>query len=358
MRGVVYDGNDYQVVDDLSVRDRGRRGRGCRIQAAGVCHSDVSVIDGTIPFPTPVVLGHEGAGIVERGRRPVTTVAVGDHVVLSTLGNCGACDACDSGKPTHCRHDVRQDVRAVHLARPQGASSSPTSAPSPSRRSSRPARPSRSTRTCRSRWPRCWGAASSPVSARCFNRAKVTHGQSVLVIGVGGIGLNVIQGARPGRRAADHRGRHQPAEGGAGPAVRRHRLHPRTRTRRATVGPNGVDYAFECVGHPALIRTSIDVLDWGGTLRDPRRARGSDRRPRSTSRHVQRQDDHGLPLRLVRSPTPTRARYRRALPPGGSSSTSWCRRSYKFEEIKRRSTTSRQVELTARGGSSPSDVGC
>src|SRR5947208_16628706 len=103
MRGVVYDGNDYQVVDDLSVRDPGPGEVAVRIEAAGVCHSDVSVITGTIPFPTPVVLGHEGAGVVEAVGDLVTSVKVGDHVVLSTLGNCGACQYCDAGRPTMCR---------------------------------------------------------------------------------------------------------------------------------------------------------------------------------------------------------------------------------------------------------------
>ena len=70
-----------------------------QIMRPGVCHSDVSVIDGTIPFPTPVVLGHEGAGHRGRGGLDaVTDLSVGDHVVLSTLGNCGACDACDRGQ--------------------------------------------------------------------------------------------------------------------------------------------------------------------------------------------------------------------------------------------------------------------
>src|SRR3954462_1714048 len=103
MRGVVYDGNDYQVVDDLSVKDPGPGEVAVRIEAGGPGHSDLSVISGTIPFPTPVVLGHEGAGIVEAVGSSVTTVKEGDHVILSTLGNCGACQYCDSGKPTMCR---------------------------------------------------------------------------------------------------------------------------------------------------------------------------------------------------------------------------------------------------------------
>ena len=96
MRGVVYDGNDYQVVDDLSVRDPGPGEVVVGIKAAGLCHSDLSVITGTIPFPTPVVLGHEGAGVVEAVGPNVKNVKEGDHVVLSTLGNCGACQFCDA----------------------------------------------------------------------------------------------------------------------------------------------------------------------------------------------------------------------------------------------------------------------
>ena len=103
MRGVVYDGNDYQVVDDLSVRDPGPGEVAVQIEAAGLCYSDLSVIAGTIPFPTPVVLGHEGAGVVEEVGDAVRKVQVGDHVVLTTLGSCGLCDACDRGQPTHCR---------------------------------------------------------------------------------------------------------------------------------------------------------------------------------------------------------------------------------------------------------------
>src|SRR3954469_19511418 len=103
MRGVVFDGTGYQVVDDLLVRGPGAGEVQVRIESAGLCHSDLSVVNGTIPFPTPVVLGHEGAGVVEEIGPGVTTVQEGDHVVLSTLGNCGACAACDSGRPTMCR---------------------------------------------------------------------------------------------------------------------------------------------------------------------------------------------------------------------------------------------------------------
>ncbi|MDX3646299.1 alcohol dehydrogenase catalytic domain-containing protein, partial [Streptomyces sp. MB09-02B] len=67
MRGVVFDGKRAEVVDDLAVREPGPGEVRVAITAAGLCHSDLSVVDGTIPFPVPVVLGHEGAGVVAEG---------------------------------------------------------------------------------------------------------------------------------------------------------------------------------------------------------------------------------------------------------------------------------------------------
>ena len=102
MRAIVWTG-ELEVRDDVEVRAPGLREVTVRVHRAGLCHSDVSVIDGTIPMPPPIVLGHEGAGVVEEVGAAVTGVKPGDHVVLVTLGNCGQCDACDRGLPTHCR---------------------------------------------------------------------------------------------------------------------------------------------------------------------------------------------------------------------------------------------------------------
>lgn len=106
MRGVVFDGTRTEVVDDLEIRDPGPGEVLVAVAAAGLCHSDLSVIDGTIPFPVPVVLGHEGAGVVEAVGPGVAHVKPGDHVALSTLANCGACAQCDRGRPTMCRKAI------------------------------------------------------------------------------------------------------------------------------------------------------------------------------------------------------------------------------------------------------------
>ncbi|MDX2824527.1 alcohol dehydrogenase catalytic domain-containing protein, partial [Streptomyces ipomoeae] len=111
MRGVVFDGARVEVVDDLVVREPGPGEVLVAIAAAGLCHSDLSVVDGTIPFPVPVVLGHEGAGVVEAVGAGVTHVRPGDHVALSTLANCGTCADCGRGRPTMCRRAIGRPER-------------------------------------------------------------------------------------------------------------------------------------------------------------------------------------------------------------------------------------------------------
>ena len=71
------------------------------IKGAGICHTDMTGIDGTVPLPLPTVLGHEGAGVVAAVGSAVTNVAPGDHVVLS-FGHCGECDVCTGGRPAYC----------------------------------------------------------------------------------------------------------------------------------------------------------------------------------------------------------------------------------------------------------------
>ena len=283
--------------DDRSVRRR-PRGRatsaptrsGSASRPPGVCHSDVSVVNGTIPFPTPVVLGHEGAGVVERGRRRRQPASqVGDHVVLSTLGNCGACAACDRGKPTHCRTSLGKLSRPVHRRRrPKAFQFANTGVFAETTVvKGRQAVPIIEGRAAERR-PRSSAAACSPASAPCSTGPRSTHGESALVHRRRAASASTSSRACALSDALpDHRRRHQPGQGGAGPRVRRHPLHrrrPTVDTAEAVkeICPNGVDFAFECVGHPALIRQSIDLLDWGGTAVHPRRARSSAPRPASS----------------------------------------------------------------------------
>ncbi len=268
MKAIVWTG-ELEVRDDVEVRDIRADEVRVRIHAAGLCHSDVSVVNGTIPFPPPVVLGHEGAGVVEQVGDAVTKVKVGDHVVLTTLGNCGKCDACDRGQPTHCRDTAGKLSRPFTVGGEKafqfanaGVFSEYTVVNETQAVVIDPDVPLASASLI--------GCAVLTGTGAVLNRAKPRIGQSALVIGIGGIGLNVLQGlalsgcgpiiavdANPAKEAASLQfgATHFIA---AGPDVD-------TAEAVKAICPLGVDFAFECVGHPALIRQSIDLLDWGGS---------------------------------------------------------------------------------------------
>ena len=101
MRAAVFHAASRPVaIEDVTLKDPGPGEVRVALRAAGLCHSDLSVIDGSIPYPTPVVLGHEGAGVIDAIGAGVTSVKEGDAVVLSTLAHCGRCPACEVGRPT------------------------------------------------------------------------------------------------------------------------------------------------------------------------------------------------------------------------------------------------------------------
>src|SRR5271165_5737285 len=89
-------------VVNLDLAPPGRGELLVKIAAAGLCHSDLSVIDGSRPRPTPMALGHEAAGIVEAVGDGVTDLQAGDHVVLVFVPSCGRCGPCASGRPALC----------------------------------------------------------------------------------------------------------------------------------------------------------------------------------------------------------------------------------------------------------------
>ncbi|MFE7896096.1 Zn-dependent alcohol dehydrogenase [Streptomyces sp. NPDC057424] len=262
MRGVIFDGKQVRVVSDLEVREPGPGEVRVAISAAGLCHSDLSVVDGTIPFPVPVVLGHEGAGVVEAVGGGVTHVAPGDHVALSTLANCGTCAECDRGRPTMCRQAIgrpgrpfRHDGAPLH----QFASNSAFAERTVVKAVQAVRIPDDVPLTSAA----LIGCGVLTGVGAVLNRARVNQGDSVLVIGTGGIGLNVLQGARlagAGRIVAvdANPAKEEPA-----------RTFGATDFLTSAEGvrdllPTGVDHAFECVGRVELIRQAIDALDRHG----------------------------------------------------------------------------------------------
>ena len=86
-----------------------------RVRAAGLCHTDLEVIDGSLRYPMPIVLGHEAAGVVEAVGTAVAAPRVGDHVVLSWNPHCGHCFYCDRGLPILCEDYLAKGPQAVQF---------------------------------------------------------------------------------------------------------------------------------------------------------------------------------------------------------------------------------------------------
>ncbi|MFD8133349.1 Zn-dependent alcohol dehydrogenase [Streptomyces mirabilis] len=262
MRGVIFDGKRTQVVDDLEIRDPGPGEVQVAISAAGLCHSDLSVVDGTIPFPVPVVLGHEGAGVVEAVGAGVGHVRPGDHVALSTLANCGTCAECDRGRPTMCRKAIgmpRQPFTRGGRPLYQFASNSAFA----ERTVVKAVQSVRIPRDIPLPSAALIGCGVLTGVGAVLNRARVDRGDTVLVIGTGGIGLNVLQGARIAGALKIVAVDANPAKEAV--ARRFGATHFLTSTEAVKdILPTGADHAFECVGRVELIRQAIDLLDRHG----------------------------------------------------------------------------------------------
>ena len=102
-KAVVYRGDGTTVrVEDILVDAPGPGEVMIKMAACGVCHSDLSVTNGTLPLPAPVILGHEGAGVVCQVGEGVTDLKVGDHVISSFVNTCGKCRYCSTGRANLC----------------------------------------------------------------------------------------------------------------------------------------------------------------------------------------------------------------------------------------------------------------
>lgn len=257
------------ALREVELRDPGRGEVRVRLRAAGLCHSDLSVIDGTIPYPMPVVLGHEGAGIVEAVGAGVRSVREGDHVIVSTLAHCGRCPMCEGGAPTLCRNapnpKERQPFAWAGKAVYQFANASVFAEATVVREEAAIPIDSRVPfdRAC------LIGCGIVTGYGAVVNRAKVHPGATMAVFGAGGIGLNCIQaGALVGARtivAVDVVGQKLAWARDLGAT---HVVHAAETDPVAAIRDlcGGVDYAFEAVGALPVIRQALDSLAPGGTL--------------------------------------------------------------------------------------------
>jgi S-(hydroxymethyl)glutathione dehydrogenase/alcohol dehydrogenase len=269
---VAYELGQPLVVEDVVPLPLGPSDALVRVAASGICHTDLSVIEGTTPLPLPVVPGHEGCGVVEEVGPEVRRVRVGDRVLASVAPACGACWWCVHSMSNHCemgpvvmttpRWQVRGGQPATALCGcgtfaetmvVHEASLVPVDTDLADEELA------------------LLGCGVTTGLGAALNTAGVTPGSSVAVIGCGGVGQSVIQGARiagattiiaidtaAGRRRAS-------LQVGATHTVDPAEGDPVEQVRTLT-GGRGADYSFEVVGRPELILQAYDMARQAGTV--------------------------------------------------------------------------------------------
>src|SRR3984957_5194370 len=272
MRGAVFHEVGKEEItyhEDIEVGDPGPGEVKVKIHAAGVCHSDLSAMNGTLPQPAPAVLGHEGAGEIVAVGEGVLTSKVGDHVIIAWTPPCGVCEACLRGEANLCVSIFFQIAGAQRFTvggEPAfGFAGTGTFA-------EEMIVPSQGVVKIPDDVPYEIGAligcgVTTGVGA-ALNTAKVKPGSTVVVFGAGGVGISAIQGARIA---------------GAAEIVAVDTIPSKLEDAKrfgATHGTDtdgldalnmqinngeGFDYAIECIGIPQPIRASYDAVRRGGT---------------------------------------------------------------------------------------------
>lgn len=279
MRAVVmHDVEHGAHVEDVEVLDPRPGEVVVRVAASGVCGSDMHVLHGRSVVATfPMVLGHEGAGVVEEIGEGVTDVAVGDHVVLALYGPCGTCANCRSGRIVHC--DGAERMSNIFGRRADGST--------PLRQGGDTVYPMvgvgslaeysvvRSSQVVKipDDVPldviALAGCGVTTGVGAVLNTAQVAAGDRVVVVGCGGVGLNVIQTAKLAGAATIVAVDTNPtkldmaSDFGATHCVDASKVS--LREGLTAIAPGGVDVAFEVVGSPDIVAELFTLTRPGGT---------------------------------------------------------------------------------------------
>jgi aryl-alcohol dehydrogenase len=248
-----------------------------RLVASGVCHTDMVVRDQYFTTPMPMILGHEGSGVVERAGRNVTTVAPGDHVVMTYMF-CGLCAPCATGHPAHCAHmnllnfgGARMDLSCSACDAEGGAlhdhffgqSSFATHAIASERNVVKVPKDV----PLELLGP--LGCGIQTGAGAVLGALKVHAGASLAVFGTGAVGLSAVMAGRIAGATtivavdvnADRLA--LAAELGATHVVNSRLTDPVAEIRRITGG--GAEFTLECSGRAAVLRQAIDSLGTLGT---------------------------------------------------------------------------------------------
>jgi len=278
MRAAVLErqGEPLCIYDDVAIADPRPGQVRVRVAHCGVCHSDLSIADGAFPAPLPIVLGHEAAGRVDAVGEGVVGLAPGDPVILTPVPPCGRCYWCVRGEAALCVDAMGITTNTfadgttglsrvgVQIYRGVNVAAFAEYVVAPAAAAVKVERDVPLEIAC------VIGCAVQTGVGAVLNTARVPEGATVLVMGLGGIGLSAVQGARiagaarifasdplPERRkAAESFG----ATDLLDPNVEDVAARVREETRV------GADYAFETAGRASLVQTGLQATRNGGTV--------------------------------------------------------------------------------------------
>jgi aryl-alcohol dehydrogenase len=198
------EGAPHPVIEELDLQDPRGDEILVRVVASGICHTDIRSHAGMgVPVPKPIVLGHEGAGVVEAVGAGVVGIKKGDHVVLSGA-TCGACEACASGRPTHCTDTMRLSFGGARsdgsVSLSHGGQAIHSHFFAQSSFASYMVTPARGATVAPKELPLTTlaplGCGVITGAGAVIEALKLKPGQSIAIFGVGAVGLSAIMGAK------------------------------------------------------------------------------------------------------------------------------------------------------------------
>jgi S-(hydroxymethyl)glutathione dehydrogenase/alcohol dehydrogenase len=260
-------------LEEVQIDDPGPGEVLLKTAASGICHSDLHVIEGSLPVPPPCILGHEPAGVVEAVGEGVGDFAAGDHVIGCLTSWCGVCKFCTGGRPYLCPTQF--------AGRPEGAKAKLTAADGTpiaqfanlSSFAEKMLCPERSLVKIRDDMPldraSLIGCGVTTGLGAALNTVRIPAGASVVIIGCGGVGLAALQGARivgAGKIIAvdTQKWKFDLAQKlGATDCVDATDGDPVAAVQALTGG--GADYVFECIGLVPTVQQAVAMTGRGGT---------------------------------------------------------------------------------------------
>lgn len=271
VKGVIAGAKGAPVsIETVLVPDPGAGEALVRVKACGVCHTDLHYREGAITDDFPFLLGHEAAGTVEKVGPNVTNVAPGDFVILAWRAPCGTCRSCLRGRPWYCfasrnaqQHMTLHDGTPLSPALGIGAFAELTLVDAGQAVKINPA--------ARAEAAGLIGCGIMAGLGGAMNTGGVSRGDSVAVIGCGGVGNAAIAGAKlAGAHTIigvdiDDRKLEWATQFGATHTINSTRTNPVEAIRKLT-GGNGVDVAIEAVGRPETYKQAFFARDLAGTV--------------------------------------------------------------------------------------------